>query len=43
MINEFVVIASSISSYVERKIRRICFIIYIMGYFENFIMSHRKR
>jgi len=35
MVNEFIVIAFSISSYVEKKTRN-CIIIYIMGYFENF-------
>ena len=40
MIKEFVVIASSISLYIERKIRRSSFVIYIVGYFENF--SHAQ-
>jgi len=36
MIKEFIVIACSISVYIKSKIRRNCFVIYIIGYFENF-------
>jgi len=36
MIKQFLVITSSISLCTERKIRRNCFVIHIVGYFENF-------
>jgi len=41
MINEFVVTASSISPCVERKTRRNCFIIRIVGYFDK-KLSYRR-
>jgi len=35
MINQFIVITSSTSPCIEGKIRKNCFIIYIVGYFKN--------
>jgi len=39
MIMQFIVIASGVSSFVERKIRRYCCVVHVMGNFKNFITS----
>ena len=36
MILQFIVVASGVSSFVERKIRSYCSVVYVMGNFKNF-------